>query len=328
MSRFKHQLSKKIQQTPSIQLLLQLILSEKTNLRAFFIFSVASGFLLLAIPFAIQLLVQHLSLLYYQQSTVFVLLVVVIFLIGIGLLRALQLLLNERLQRRLFYDLGRDMSHRLQKILQKKKANLKAVNVFFEVVTLQKTFSALLFDGLTVSIQAVLGLLVITIYHPLFFIYSLSVTLALYFVLRVLGAGVFDLSLKESKHKYEFIAHLQSLTETTDAPSQQMTDQLLSNYFWARENKFRLFFKQSLGLVVVQILASCLLLSIGGLLVMKNKMTLGQFIAGELIISNVLLSLFKFSNILDYWYDTLVSLHKINETLTELENDVESATNH
>jgi putative ABC transport system ATP-binding protein len=319
MSRFKRKVTPFASQMPAVQLLAQLLLSEKINIRSFFIFSIASSILLLAIPFGIKILVEQLTLLYYQQSTLFVLICISLFLIGIGFMRALQLLLNERFQRRLFYDLAKDLESSLQ-LLKKSQTSLQnKMNHFFEVISLQKTSSYLIFDGLTLALQTVLGLIVISVYHPLFFFYSLCIAAALYYVLRVLGTGVFDLALKESKYKYEVIAHLQQLAITPQA-SCEKTDELLNNYVWARENKFRVHFKQSLGLVIIQIIASCLLLGIGGLLVYKQQMTLGQLIAGELIISNVLISIFKFSNILDYWYDSLVSVYKIDQTLREIEN--------
>jgi ABC-type bacteriocin/lantibiotic exporter with double-glycine peptidase domain len=325
MSRFRLQPDQKHSSPmPAVKLLWQLVSSEKLNIKAFFIFSVASGLLLLAIPFGIQILVQHFSLLYYFQSTLFLLICITLFLIGIGVMRALQLLLNERFQRRLFHDLTKEVEHSLFLMKDQKIDLRKKINHFFEIITLQKTSTYLIFDGLTLSLQTVLGLLVISIYHPLFFVYSLCIIAALYYVLRVLGRGVFELALKESKYKYDIIYYLQKMAfdsqfkEDPDLASPAKTEEMLNNYFWARENKFRVHFKQSLGLLLVQIIASGLLLAIGGVLVIKQKMTLGQFIAGELIITNVLISIFKFSNILDYWYDSLVSVYKIDQTLKEL----------
>lgn len=320
MSRFKKKINALAPQGPAVQLLFQLLVSEKINIRAFFIFSIASSILLLAIPFGIQSLVEQLTLLYFQQSTLFLLICITLFLIGIGIMRALQLLLNERFQRRLFFDLANDLQHSLQ-VLNKPHLNLqKKINHFFEIIALQKTSTYLIFDGLTLVLQTVIGLLIISIYHPLFFVYSACIAAALYYVLRVLGRGVFDLALKESKSKYEIVHHLQQMALNPSPTSNRQTEELLSQYLWARENKFRVHFKQSLGLVIIQIVASCLLLAIGGVLVFKQKMTLGQFIAGELIITNVLISIFKFSNILDYWYDSLVSVYKIDQTLKEIDH--------
>ncbi|MBY0383907.1 hypothetical protein K2X05_02010 [bacterium] len=330
MSRFRHpqQDQQQVSSLKAAKLLWHFILSEKLNIRAFFIFSVASGFLLLAIPFGIQILVEHFSLLYYFQSTLFLLICITLFLIGIGMMRAFQLLLNERFQRRMFVDLTKEVGQSLFLMKDQKVDLRKKINHFFEIVTLQKTSTYLIFDGVTLSLQTILGLFVISIYHPLFFIYSLCIIAALYYVLRILGRGVFELSLKESKYKYEIAYYLQKmafdsqLKENPELASPAKTEELLYNYLSAREDKFRVHFKQSLGLVVVQIIASCLLLAIGGILVVKQQMTLGQFIAGELIITNVLISIFKFSNILDYWYDSLVSVYKIDQTLKEL-GDVE-----
>ncbi len=320
MSRFKKKFTTFASQGPAVQLLLQLLISEKINIRAFFIFSVASSVLLLAIPFGIQSLVEQFTLLYYQQSTLFLLICITFFLVGIGVMRGLQLLLNERFQRRIFYDAAKDMQHALQ-ILDKTNASVqKKINHFFEIITLQKTSTYLIFDGLTLVLQTILGLLIISAYHPLFFVYSLCIVAALFYVLRILGSGVFDLALKESKYKYDIVHHLQQIAQNPTPTAHLETDDLLSQYFWARENKFRVHFKQSVGLVIIQIVASCLLLAIGGILVIKQKMTIGQLIAGELIITNVLISIFKFSNILDYWYDSLVSIYKIDQTLKEIEN--------
>lgn len=292
---------------------------EKHSLKGLFVFSLFSNVLLLSIPFVIKQLIEQYSILVYQQATVFLILLAFLFMGGICMMRIFQMHLSERLQRRLFLD-GAERIKKNIIIGQQKNTplGLDSVNYFFESVNLQKSLAPLFIDGSTLAVQSVIVSILISIYHPLFFLYSIMVGLALYFVLFIMGQKTERLSHLESKKKYAVVDHLQTMAQNTTTTSEddlQLLDRRLADYFLVREDRYQLYFKQALSVLLIKVVASGVLLAFGGLLVVNNKMTIGQLVASELIITNLLISLFKFTHLLDYWYDTIVGLTKIEKYL-------------
>lgn len=308
--------------SPSLNLLIQFFKSERQSIRSIILFSICSNILLLAIPFGIQTIIQQYSILVFQQATFFLLFLVFIFLILIGGLRALQMLMAERLQRRLFLNTTQKLKSKIENLKNNDNNNaLHRVNYIFEGIMIQKNITPLIIDGSTMAIHTVVVLLLISFYHPIFAAYSLIFLGSLYYVLIILGRKALHYNMQESSAKYNVIEHFQKLALKT--ATTQDSDEVLKKYFVIRESSYKIYFRQSILILAIKIIASILLLSVGGFLVIRNKMTIGQLFASELIITNLLISLFKFTHLLDYWYNTLVSLNKINTYLYTPEEKVD-----
>ncbi len=293
-----------------LQEMLEYFKSEKKSIRSMLVFTTVSSFLILSIPFLIQSLIQQYTLLVFQQSTIFLILSVGLFFVGITIMRVLQMHLSEYLQRRLFLRSIEDA----QKSAQAAKNNNQTIskkkwNYIFESITLQKSIIPLFFDGFTFVLQSVLVLILISIYHPFFVMYSLILIGAFYWITVVMGKKTMEYALLESTKKHDLIFELQS--ESTDSNSTDRIEHQLIDYFSVREKRYGYYVKQSVGLFIIKILSAIVLLVVGGLLVFQNQMTIGQLIASELIVTNLLISLFKFSNILDYYYDSAAAIKKL-----------------
>lgn len=284
--------------------------ADRRSIRSILIFSTVSGCLVLSIPFLIQTLIQQYTLLVFQQSTIFLILAIGLFLAGITIMRVLQMHLSEYLQRRLFLNAIQDAKN-LSRAAKEKNHEMdkKKWNYIFESVSLQKSLIPLFFDGFTFLLQSVLVLALISIYHPFFLIYSVALGFAFYWVTVVMGQKTLRFAMMESVKKHNLVHDLQS-----EAPS-TLTDKdfekQMVDYFFVREKRYAHYVRQSIGLFVIKILAAVVLLVVGGLLVFQNQMTIGQLIASELIVTNLLISLFKFSNILDYYYDSATAIRKL-----------------
>jgi len=284
--------------------------SEKITLRSMVVFTAASSLLILFIPFVIQALIQQYTLLVFQPSTVFLVLSVGIFLVGITLMRVLQMQLSEYFQRRLFLTAvgnARSLSNFYR--CHNKTMPQKKWNYIFESVSLQKSIVPLFFDGFTFLLQSVLVILFISFYHPFFALYSTILVFAFYWVTIGMGRSTLKHAYDESDKKHDLIYDLQSGSElgtTKDKYEERVVD-----YFATREKRYNLYLRQSIGLFLIKIFAATTLLIVGGLLVFQNQMTIGQLIASELIVVNLLISLFKFSNLLDYYYDSATALRKL-----------------
>ncbi len=293
-----------------IQEMIAYFKADKKSIRAMLIFATASSFLILSIPFLIQTLIQQYTLLVFQQSTVFLVFSIGLFLVGITVMRILQMHLSEYLQRRLFLKAIEDTKNYAIKSQESQKSiSKKKLNYIFESVSLQKSIIPLFFDGFTFLLQSALVMILISIYHPFFVIYCVVLVSAFYWVTIVMGKKTLNLAILESNKKHQLIEELQA--DSLERPGDIDVEAEVLEYFSLREQKYANYMKQSIGLFIIKILAATLLLIVGGVLVFQNQMTIGQLIASELIVTSLLISLFKFSNILDYYYDSAVSIKKL-----------------
>lgn len=294
---------------------------EGRAVRSILLYTIFSGLLILAIPFAVQILFGQYALLVFQTSTVALHVILVVLFIGISLMRVMQLYLTERLQRRIFYEGVKRAQAKFKALIQEPSEKTPSYwNYVFETINLQKSFVPLLMEGAVFSLQVVVILVLIAFYHPFFIVYSVLIALALYVVIVVMSKKPFLYSLRESQEKYAVISSLQQ----SDAKNLREieTDELIGSYLKMREIRFGYYFRQSLGLLIIKIVAGISLLWVGGVLVIENQMTIGQLVAGELILINLLISLFKITLLLDYWYDTMVGIRKLNVHYGEVKYEV------
>ena len=120
--------------------LFEYLKSDKQSIKSMLIFTAASSLLILSIPFLIQTLIQQYTLLVFQPSTIFLILLVGLFLISITIMRVLQMHLSEHLQRRLFLKAIKDAQALAKKAHdQNRPMSKKKWNYIFESIFLQKS---------------------------------------------------------------------------------------------------------------------------------------------------------------------------------------------
>ena len=126
-------------------------------------------------------------------------------------IRAVQTVVVEIIQRRLFARVAGDLAYRLPRVRMNELDGAYApelANRFFDVVTVQKVAAQLLLDGLGLVLSAIVGMAVLAFYHPWLAGLDLALILMIGFVVVVLGRGAVDSSVKESKKKYVMAAWL------------------------------------------------------------------------------------------------------------------------
>jgi putative ABC transport system ATP-binding protein len=87
--------------------------------------------------------------------------------------------------------------------------------------------------------------------------------------------------------------------------------ELTSYYIDCRRQHFRVVWRQTIFALVLEAIASTVLLGLGGWLVISRQLTLGQLVAGELIVTLVLTALSKSGKYLEIFYDLQASLDKL-----------------
>ena len=306
-----------------------LIKPDKKEIRNVYVYAIFSGLLTLSLPLGIQAIINLIQ--GGQISTSWV--VLILFVIGgitfTGILRISQLKITEHLQQKIFTRAAFEFAYRTPRMklesLYKHYAP-ELMNRFFDVISIQKGLTKILIDFSTASIQTIFGLLLLSMYHPFFIVFSLILVILVIFIFKVTYKTGLDTSLKESKSKY-YVAHwLQELARTnisfklagvTSLPLDRVNS-LTKTYIEAREKHFKVLINQYILLIVFKIFVASGLLIVGSLLVINQQMNIGQFVAAEIIILLILGSVEKLILSLETIYDLLTSLEKVGQ-VTDLE---------
>lgn len=305
-----------------------LLRSETRDLWVVVIYAIGVGLLSLVVPIATASLVNTVSF-----GTVIQPLVVLTFLVFVGLsfeglMRALQFLVVEVLQRRVFVKVALDLARRLPRVHATAfdRANgPELVNRFFDVLTVQKAAATLLLDGLAVFLQALIGTLLLAFYHPILLAFDAVLVGGMLVILFPLGRGAIDTSVQESKAKYAVAAWLEEIARLTHAFrgggaadfAERRTDQLAQRYLEARAAHFAIVFRQHVGSLTFKAVLSAALLGVGGWLVIQRGLTIGQLAAAELVVTAVVAGMAKFAKQLESWYDLVTAADKLGH-LTDL----------
>lgn len=307
-----------------MQRLRALMQLERDDLWIIVIYAAAVGLFMLATPIAVQSLVGSVAFGTVLQPIVVLSLLLLAALAFQAGLRALQTRVVESVQLRVFARTALDLAWRLPRVKPEAEgAGPEAVNKFFDVMTIQKSASVLLTDGISTVLQIGIGLLVLGFYHPALLAFDIVlIALVTLVVFAPVNRGL-RTSIDESYAKYEVAEWLQQLARpggtfrstSGAALALDRADALTRRYLTARSAHFRVLFGQTIGTFGLQVFASAALLGLGGWLVLQRELTLGQLIAAELIVGAVTASVAKLGKLLDSSYDLLTALDKIGHVL-------------
>ena len=303
-----------------------LIRIERRDIGVILMYSAAVGLMTLAIPVAVQTLVNTVAFSAVYQSLVVIGLALLIFLCLAGVLRILRFVATEYVQRRIFVRFTLALADRLT-ILEPEVAREKylpeQVNRFFDALTVQKSAATLLIDGTELLLQTIIGLVLLAVYHPALAAFDLALILGLVIVFGVLGRGAARTTVAESDAKYAVAAWLEDIAAqpamfrhpVAARQAVARADTLAQSYLQTRQSHFKVILRQFTGGVTLQILANVCLLLIGGWLVMNGELTLGQLVAAELIVTLVVAGLAKLGKHLESLYDLLAGVTKLGKLI-------------
>ncbi len=307
---------------PPVSRLRRLAALEHGDIAVVVVYAIAIGLVSLAVPIAVQSLVNTGSFTGLLQPVVALSVLVLVGLLAAGLLRVLQHTVVETLQQRFFVRATHDSVRRLAQVEIGGFANRGAqelMNRFFEVASIQKAASTLLLDGLSVVLQGAVSLILLAFYHPALLAYAAVLIAFIAFIIVGLGRQGVSTAIKESKAKYATAAWLEEMAvavRTFKAPAAETfafarADGLARDYLVARKRHFKVLLRQIVGSYLLQAIATAGLLGIGGSLVVAGQLTLGQLVAAELIVTGVLAGVAKFGKYLENYYDLVASVDKI-----------------
>ena len=286
------------------------------------VFALCVGLLSIVAPAAIETLVNTVAFGVLLWPVIALALVMLTLLIISAALKSLQILVSEYLQRRLFVRYAERFSARFSRAdvstFEGRNAGDLA-NRFFEVSSVQKALAGLLVDGVGIVMITLVGLVLLSCYHPYLLTFAVILVVAVIGVTLVLGRGGVSSSIEESYAKFDLAGWLGEIARTpslfrTGAMQELAINRARSHtasYVDARKTHFRVVWRQTLFVIFLEAVASTLLLGLGGWLVINRQLTLGQLVASELIVTLVLAALAKSGKHLESFYDLEASLDKL-----------------
>ena len=302
--------------------LLRLLSDESDDLVTVAIYASVVALFSLTIPIASQGIIDSVSLGTFTNQIVVLCGAVSVGLLLYGGFNVLQYYTVDMLQRRLFASTALEMAYRLPAM---KRSALEGeygpalVNRFFDVVAMQKSLSKLLLNGMEYALIALASLVLLTIYSTFFLIVGLLAVLFVPVLIWGLGRNGLTTSIEQSSTKYamahwlEDLARCQQSFKLNGAMSyvHTRTDRIASEYVRARGDHFRVFGRQLAAAAIVRALIVGLALGIGGYLVTGGQITLGQFVAAELVIAYLTRYGFDLVELFASGYDLLTAVSKI-----------------
>jgi ABC-type bacteriocin/lantibiotic exporter with double-glycine peptidase domain len=311
--------------------LVRLLRYHKREIGHILIYALIAGIISLSLPLGVQSIISYVSSGQIVTSVVILIIFIVTGLLLSGGMQYMQMYISEHIQQKIFATNAFAISRQIPNIRTDSvygQNPREIMNRFFEVITLQKGISVLLLELSAASLQTILGILLISFYHPAFIFPGLILILLLVVVLRLSGPQGLKTSLKESKYKYSVARWLEELagslrtfklTESSEFVFAK-TDHYVSNYLLARKKHFRILSFQYFSFILFKTLITGGLLGVGCYLVVRNEISLGQFVAAEISIILVMGAVEKLILKLDTVYDLLTSIEKLSQ-ITELPID-------
>lgn len=299
---------------------------ERDDLWVVVVYAIGIGALSLASPIAVQALVNTVAFGAVLQPLFVLTLLLVAGLSLAAMLKAFAAFVVEVLQQRLFVRAVADVARRLPRVDLGEHSSTNGpelVNRFFDVVTIQKACATLLLDGVSVALQAAVGMALLAFYHPMLLAFDVALLLALTAIVMFPLRGAIATSLRESSCKYEAVAWLEEVARTpvlfkSEAAmrhSVTRAELLARAYLTARRAHFSKLVRQLIGGLALQVIAGAALLGIGGLLVLERQLTLGQLVAAELVVTAVSASFATLGKHLEKFYDLLSALEKLGKLI-------------
>lgn len=312
---------------------------EKQDIFSIYVYAVFNGIVVLSLPLGIQAIINLIG--GGQISTSWIVLVAFV-IIGVGftgIMQIMQLTISENIQQKIFARSAFEFAYRIPRLKFEAVDKLytpELVNRFFDTLSVQKGLSKILIDFSSASLQVVFGLILLSLYHPFFVLFSFVLVGSAYLIFHFTSPRGLRTSIIESNKKYEVAHWLEELARTMEtfklAGKSQLplrkTDETVTDYLTSRKKHFKTLQLQYINLVVFKVFVTAGLLIIGGLLVLNQEMNIGQFVAAEIIIILVMASVEKLVLSMETIYDVLTAIEKIGfVTDIPLERDTGSEIN-
>ena len=293
-------------------------------------YAVVIGLFALIVPLTVQELVNTFA--FAIQPIMIVTLVATMFgaLLAMGAFRVLQARAVEILVQRLYTRLAVAFTEALPRF----RENVflpQHTNTFIEAELLPRALVAMLVDVINVSVSGAIGMAILIMYHPYFLGYNTLLITGFAFLLTFFGRGGLRITQRVSRLHYQTFHWLQDIGinrlhfKSTDSLPLLLkkTDALVKAYVMARKTRSDILSgAQYKSTVIFQAVAHSGMIGLGGWLLSVGDITLGQFVAAEVIVGTLLLNLDTVARRMYAAIYVATSLHELSELFGLPKEDV------
>jgi ABC-type bacteriocin/lantibiotic exporter with double-glycine peptidase domain len=316
-----------VPKTSNYYRLWQLLQFDKEDVLSIYFYAILNGLLQLSVPVGIQAIIGFVMGAAMVTSIYVLIFLVVMSVLIVGILQINQMKIIEKIQQKIYTRFAFEFVDKISKLdLYHNDAYYlpEKVNRFFDTIIVQKGFSKLLLDVPVALIQIVFGLILLSFYNPLFIIIGLIFVIILWSILSITGQKGLETNALESNFKYETISWIQELARIRSFKLSQdsgldfkKADHIIVQYLKARTRHFQVLLLQYKSLVAFKVVITFSLLGGGVLLLVNQRLNIGEFVAAEIIIISILSATERLIKSLDIVYDVITGLNKL-KSVTEL----------
>lgn len=300
----------------------QLVNLHKKEVISIYLFSMLSGLINLSLPLGVQTII-GLVMGATMVSSIYVLIfLVVLGVFLVGILQLNQMKIIETIQQRVFTSYAYTFADTIPRMDLKKMDDYfipEKVNRFFDTVNIQKGFAKLLLDIPIATVQIVFGILLLSLYHPLFILLGIFLITLLILIFNFSSKKGISTSIEESTYKYEVVGFFNEMGRTLKSfkfsqgshLNLEKTNTHTRGYLEARTQHFRILLFQYKTLIFFKVSLTVLMLTLGTFLLIEQQLNIGEFIAAEIVILIVIGAVEKLITSLDSAYDVITGLEKI-----------------
>ncbi|MDT8886155.1 peptidase domain-containing ABC transporter [Aquirufa regiilacus] len=310
--------------TPSnpLKRIAQLVNVHKKEVVSIYLFSMLSGLINLSLPLGVQTII-GLVMGATMVSSIYVLIfLVVLGVFLVGLLQINQMKIIETIQQRVFANYAYTFADTIPRMDLKKMDHYfipEKVNRFFDTINIQKGFAKLLLDIPIASVQIIFGILLLSLYHPLFILLGIFLLILLGLIFNLSSKRGISTSIEESNYKYEVVGFFNEMGRTLKSfkfsqgsdLNLEKTNAHTRGYLEARTQHFHVLLFQYKTLIFFKVSLTVLMLTLGTYLLIDQQLNIGEFIAAEIVILMVIGAVEKLITSLDSAYDVITGLEKI-----------------
>jgi len=301
-----------------------LVREEKADITAIYFFAIIGSLIQLSVPLGIQAILGFVLAGTLSASLVVLISILVIGVLLTGIMQLNQMKIIEKIQQKLFVKYAFAFANRIPQLDLRQVDTFylpELVNRFFDVTALQKNMAKLLLDLPIAMVQILFGLLVLSFYHPFFILFGLLLLLLLLLILYTTGSKGLNSSLEESGHKYSIVGWFEEMARLVKsfkfASATRLhiakADERTVSYLQARTRHFMVLLLQYRTLIAFKVTITGAMLIVGVVLLLRQQINIGQFVAAELIIIMVISAIEKLIINLDSVYDVLTAVEKVSK---------------
>ncbi len=193
-------------------------------------------------------------------------------------------------------------------------------NRYFDLVVVQKAVPSLIIGGFTILLQSVVGLVVTSFYHPFFLAFNALLVVLVLAIWLLWSRGSIRSAVALSHAKHDAARWLESLGASNGFYkssrhldfAMDRSDAVTATYVERHRRYFRYSFAQTVAFLLLYAFASAALLALGGSLILRGELSIGQLVAAELILSGVFYGVSQLGWYLDTLYDLVASAEELS----------------